>query len=256
MHNNFFLNAFTLSEQRSSLHKLDPRSKGFMLLVLMILCFIFNTLLLQMIIYIILIFGSVYSKIFLKTIQSISSLCFLFIIILLMNTYFISLNQALTTIFRILNLITMFSLYFQTTNPDDMMQSMIKMRIPYNFAFSFSLSFRFVPTLGEEMLIIQDAQKSRGHQIEEGSFFQKIRNWFPILIPLLLNSIYRAFHIAEALETRGFGSTEKMTSYYPVQFSKNDYITFILSIILLCVGILIKTQSDIFPSYIYWNLSL
>ncbi len=251
-----FLSIFSTTEKKTVIHQLDPRAKGFIFLCIALLAFLFNSFMLQ-VLFLFLLLPFVFISHTLKTIlDGISGLFMIFFFILLMNTYFISLNHALTTILRIINLLIGMSLYFQTTNPDDVMQSMITMHFPYNLAFAFSLSFRFIPTLSQEMLIIHDAQKSRGHRIEEGNFIQKIYNWFPILIPLLLNSINRAFHVAEALETRGFGYNQKITSYFPLKLTLKDYIGIIVSFLLLILGFFLRFKSNLFPSGLFWNFSV
>lgn len=119
------------------------------------------------------------------------------------------------------------------------MQSMIAMKFSYPTAFSLSLAFRFIPTIATETEIIIDAQKSRGHRIEEGGIFQQIRNLFPLIIPLLLNSIRRAYNVAEALESRGFDSEKAHTFYFPLHFEKKDLLFIILNLALLIGGIIV-----------------
>jgi hypothetical protein len=46
--------------------------------------------------------------------------------------------------------------------------------------------------------------------------------------------------LAEALESRGFNASKKRESYITLKFSKLDYITLILTILLLIFGIYIK----------------
>jgi energy-coupling factor transporter transmembrane protein EcfT len=43
-----------------------------------------------------------------------------------------------------------FSIFFLTVDPNDLALSLISMRLPYEFAFSFSLAFSFVPTIAME----------------------------------------------------------------------------------------------------------
>lgn len=246
---------FISLEKNTIIHRLDPRSKGFGVIVISILGILFSSLLLQVFLFIFLIPIILTSKTSKSIFGGIKELILLFIMILLINSYFISINSAVIIIFRIINLLITISLYFQTTNPDKLMQSLTSIRVPYNLAFSFSLSFRFIPTLARELFVIQDAQKSRGHRIEEGNLIRKLLNWFPIIIPLLINSIYRAFHVAEALETRGFGTSKNVTEYFPLKLKKSDFAILTISILFLSLGIIIKFLPNLFPDFIYWNLS-
>ena len=100
--------------------------------------------------------------------------------ILIINTLSGSLNNSLITIIRLMVLMMIFSIYFQTTLPEDITQSLILLHVPYSTAFSLSLSFRFVPTMAQETEIVMNAQKSRGHRIEEGGMIQQVKNLFPL----------------------------------------------------------------------------
>jgi len=100
-----------------------------------------------------------------------------------------------------------------------------------------------------------NAQKSRGHRIQEGGMIQQIRNLFPLLIPLLMNSIRRAYHVAEALETRAFGVKKVPNFYYPLRFKFIDILFIVLNIIILGLGIYIQINLDLMP-VLNWGLSI
>ena len=149
-----------------------------------------------------------------------------------------------------------FSIYFQTTSPEDLSEALLKLKFPYSLAFSLSLAFRFVPTMATETQIITDAQKSRGHRIEEGGVIKKIRNLIPLLVPLLMNSIRRAFHVAEALETRAFGATKSPQSYFPLYFTSKDRVFSILSVALLGLGLFVHINLANLPPIFAFNLTI
>ncbi len=149
-----------------------------------------------------------------------------------------------------------FSIYFQTTSPEDLSESLMSIKIPYSLAFSLSLAFRFVPTMAKETQIIIDAQKSRGHKIEKGGPFKQIQNLKPLLIPLLMNSIRRAFNVAEALETRAFGLAKNPQPYHPLVFGKKDWIFSFVCIAFLVFGIYLHVNLHLFPSVFSFNLTV
>jgi energy-coupling factor transport system permease protein len=125
--------------------------------------------------------------------------------------------------FRFVVLISIFSSYFLTTSPEDLTQSMVQLKVPYDYALTFNMAMRFVPTLSKEAQIIMDAQKSRGLEMEKGNFMQKIRNYIPVLVPLIVSSFRRAELVADAMESRAFGATKKRTSLYVLQLGNIDY---------------------------------
>jgi len=46
---------------------------------------------------------------------------------------------------------------------------------------------------------VVDAQRSRGLELDKGNLLKRVRNYIPILIPLLLIAIRRSLELAEAL---------------------------------------------------------
>jgi len=132
------------------------------------------------------------------------------------------------------------SVFFLTTTPDDFMAALEKLGLPKEYTLMFTMSIRFVPTLARDLQIIIDAQKSRGLELEKGNFIQRVKNYVPILIPLIIYEIRRSIMIAEALEARAFGASKKTTPYIVLKFSLWDYV--FSAIVLLFFGLLISMK--------------
>src|SRR6056297_1843775 len=179
-----FIEMFEFLHSESFVHRLDPRSKGLFVLCLTILSFVFDNLF-TMLLLVFAILPLILASNLGKTIWTgLKGLKVVVLVILMINTYMNSFNFALIIILRIVVLMLVFSIYFQTTSPEDLSEALLKLKFPYSLAFSLSLAFRFVPTMATETQIITDAQKSRGHRIEEGGVIKKIRNLIPLLVPL------------------------------------------------------------------------
>ena len=250
-----FAKTFAFLHKNTLLHRLDPRSKLFMILTYTILAFTFKSLILMTILLLSTIPLLLIANITSQFIKGLKGLYFIIFFILIINTLSGSFNTSLITIIRLMVLMIIFSIYFQTTLPEDITQSLILLHVPYSTAFSLSLSFRFVPTMAHETEIVMNAQKSRGHRIQEGGMIQQIRNLFPLLIPLLMNSIRRAYHVAEALETRAFGIKKVPNFYYPLRFKLLDLCFIVLNAIILGVGIYIQINLNLMP-ILNWGLSI
>jgi energy-coupling factor transport system permease protein len=235
---------------------LDPRAKGLFVLTISILTFLMKDLSQFFILLLALIPLLFIGQIAGAFLRGLKGLLFLILFILIINTLIGTLNFALITILRITILMLIFSLYFQTTLPEDLTQSLLSFKISYPNAFSLSLAFRFVPTMARETELIMEAQKSRGHKIEEGGVLQQIQNLFPLLVPLLLNSIRRAYYVAEALESRAFGANPIPQFLYPLQFKRKDGVLVILTIVILIGGILFSLNYEFLPGWLKWNLPL
>lgn len=242
-----FAKVFNFLHADTFFHRLDPRSKFAMLVNFSVLAFLYRDLGLMIASFVICLPFLYAAHIAGRFFKGLGGMSFLIFFILIFNSYFQSVNFALIIIMRIIILMVVFSIYFQTTPPEDLTQALYLMKMSYPTAFSFSLAFRFVPTMARETQIVMDAQRSRGHQIQEGGMLQQIKNLFPLLIPLIMNSIRRAMNVAEALQTRAFGAQPHPSFYYPLQFRKNDLFFIIGNLGILILGLLLYFIPTLFP---------
>jgi energy-coupling factor transport system permease protein len=153
-------------------------------------------------------------------------------------------------------MISAFSIFFLTVDPNQFALSLISMKIPYEFAFSFSLAFRFVPTIALEAQNIIDAQQSRGYEKQKKGLINQIKNLLPLLVPLIISAIKRAFNVAEALESRAFGSNRRRTYYYTINFSLRDYVFTIYLIGLLILAFYLRIHFTFLPILFKWSVPL
>jgi energy-coupling factor transport system permease protein len=151
---------------------------------------------------------------------------------------------------RLLAIMSVFAIVTSTIHPDDLMLSMIKVKLPYKSVLVTSLSTRFIPTLFSDIRCISDVQRSRGLELDKGNLMQKVSNRMAIIIPLLSNSLDRVVQVAEAMEARAFGSTGKRTHYKEIRFGKTDI--FALLIIMCACGLGIFTGISGYGDYQYY----
>jgi energy-coupling factor transport system permease protein len=141
---------------------------------------------------------------------------------------------------RFVVLIESFSVFFLTTSPDHLGLALEQTRVPYEFAFAFTTAVRFVPVLAEEAQTIMDAQKARGLELEKGGFLKRIRNYVPVLIPLIVSAIRRSLELAEAMESRAWGATKKRTNLYALKLHRGDFGLLAITIGVLVVSIFVR----------------
>jgi energy-coupling factor transport system permease protein len=146
---------------------------------------------------------------------------------------------------RFVILMTAFSLFFLTTSPDDLGLALEQSHIPYEFSFAFTTAVRFVPVLATEAQTIMDAQKARGLELEKGGFIRRIRNYIPILVPLIVGAIRRSLELAEAMESRAFGAKDQRTNLHILTISKADLFALVFSVVLLGISIYIRLEIPI-----------
>jgi energy-coupling factor transport system permease protein len=149
-------------------------------------------------------------------------------------------EKAAALTLRFVVLVESFSVFFLTTSPDHLGLALEQTHVPYEFVFAFTTAVRFVPVLAEEAQTIMDAQKARGLELERGNFLKRIRNYIPILIPLIVSAIRRSLELAEAMESRAWGATKKRTNLYVLKLHKGDVALVGLTILLLVASIYVR----------------
>jgi energy-coupling factor transport system permease protein len=141
---------------------------------------------------------------------------------------------------RFVVLVESFSVFFLTTSPDHLGLALEQTHVPYEFSFAFTTAVRFVPVLAEEAQTIMDAQKARGLELEKGNFLKRIRNYVPVLIPLIVSAIRRSLELAEAMESRAWGATKKRTNLYALKLHRGDFALLAITIGVLAVSIYVR----------------
>jgi energy-coupling factor transport system permease protein len=234
----------------SPIHDLDPRIKFFYVCAIFVIAIIFGELLPLITLFIMQIPFVLLARVKREWVRSMRGATFLATIIFLTNfvvTYFfthyplaVSLENATALTLRFIVLVESFSIFFLTTSPDNLSLALEQTHVPYEFTFAFTTAVRFVPVLAEEAQTIMDAQKARGLELERGNFLKRIRNYIPILIPLIISAIRRSLELAEAMESRAWGATKKRTNLYVLKMHTGDFTLLALTIAILATAIYIR----------------
>lgn len=111
---------------------------------------------------------------------------------------------------RILNMISSFGVLILTTRPDELVESLIRKGFSPRFGYVILSVLQLIPQMQATMGKITDAQRSRGMETE-GNLWIRIKAFFPLIIPVVLNSLNETRERAIALEVRGFGSKSART---------------------------------------------
>ena len=105
---------------------------------------------------------------------------------------------------RFLVMTTLGMLVVWTTEPQDMLAGMLRMRIPYAQAFMLVTAFRFIPILLEEVGAILLAARIKGFQALKYGVIHPVQTAVTILNPLLANLVRKSGFLALSVECRGF----------------------------------------------------
>ncbi|MCS7138430.1 MAG: energy-coupling factor transporter transmembrane protein EcfT [Crenarchaeota archaeon] len=236
-----FLRAFQYRKKDSPIHRLDPRSKFLLSIVLMVFSIVFIDIRVLLAVLVLQIFLLWSAKALKEWVYSLRGLVFFFIIIfftqlLFGGTFLIGIVLSI----RLIVLSSSMSWFFLSSTPEDIGRAMSSARLPIELTFSFVMAIRFIPVIHDEFQSIYDAQRSRGLELEKGGFRTRIRNLMPILIPLLVGTIRRTYEVADAMEVRAFGASPKRTSYKSLKFGRGDYFLCLISVMLVLVIICLK----------------
>lgn len=236
-----FLEGLKFARMDTPLHRADPRAKFLMALSFFASSLIFTNALALLALLALQIPLVAIGRIARRWSRSLRGGAFLAILIFLMN--FLTGQGASFSIamsIRFLCLLSSFSIFFLTTSPDDLGLALERCRIPYALSFTFTTAVRLVPTMALDAQEIIDAQRSRGLELEKGKLLRRVRNYIPILVPLIVCAIRRSLEMAEALESRAFGASERRTSLVTLKMGPRDYALVLLSIALLASSIYIS----------------
>ncbi|MBE6727066.1 MAG: energy-coupling factor transporter transmembrane protein EcfT [Ruminococcaceae bacterium] len=163
--------------------------------------------------------------------------------------------RALFMAFRIAQLILLSSVLTYTTTPNDLTDGIERLLSPLRFiglrgavhtlAMMMTIALRFIPTLVDETDKIMNAQKARGADLESGKLFERIRALIPILIPLLISSIRRAYELAEAMECRCYNGGVGRKRMKQMKLKLRDYIAAFLCLAVSAGVLLINLLPNI-----------
>ncbi len=228
----------------SPIHNLDPRIKFIYVCSIFASAILFSEIIPLAAIFLLQIPFVLLARIKRDWLRSLKGAAFLASIIFLTNFIFAYINAGYTVTARDLEsavamtlrfvvLVESFSIFFLTTSPDHLGLALEQTHVPYELVFAFTTAVRFVPVLAEEAQTIMDAQKARGLELERGNFLKRIRNYIPILIPLIVSAIRRSLELAEAMESRAWGAVKKRTNLYVLKIHKGDIVMITLTSIIL-----------------------
>ena len=136
-----------------------------------------------------------------------------------------SLSLAATYLLRYLSMATIgFPLAFAVA-PADFGVAFARLGIPEKFAFGIDLTFRFLPSLANDLQTTIDAQRIRGFDASAGKrgFLARLRNSAPLLVPTIVNAVAGAEDTIDAMDMRAFG-TGKRSWLRLLAFERTDWL--------------------------------
>ncbi len=255
-------------DTNSFLHKLDPRTKLLSLIAFIVFVFVANNFLSLGVLAVLLLICIFVSKIPLNMyLKNLKAILPIIIITALLNVFYTDggkvlidswiftvttggVYRAIFMAVRIILLILSSAVLSYSTSPTSLTGAIESLLKPlkliglenavHTMAMTMTIALRFIPTLIEETQKIMNAQKARGANLDSGNILKRVKALLPILIPLLISSVRRAYELAEAMECRCYNGGEGRTKYRLMKYSGVDITAGIVLITVFAGVILIN----------------
>ena len=249
----------------SAIHKLDPRVKLFWTLIYIISLFLGQHMLLYAAAGVFLIVCIKISKVPVKFILRGLKAVFMLLLFSVIFNIFLTDGEVIFRIWkikvtkegiyiaaamavRLVFLIMGSSLMTLTTTPNDLTDGLEKslgflkvIRIPvHEISMMMSIALRFIPILIDETDKIMKAQQARGADFETGGIIKKAKAMVPLLVPLFISAIRRAYDLSTAMEAKCYRGGEGRTKMKPLKYTKADGIAYIVIFAYLAIMIILK----------------
>ena len=129
--------------------------------------------------------------------------------------------------------------YITVTSNEEIVEGLRGLGVPYAFCFAVGTALRLFPTFLGATGTVKQAQEARGLDLSEGGPLQRMRNYVPLLIPVLMTAIRNVNAQSMALEARGFDTQRGRTFYGRQSFGARDWAATVagLAIVVGCVGL-------------------
>ena len=255
-------------DTNSFVHKLDPRAKLLFLIAFIVFIFIAGNFISLGLLCLVLVTSMIASRIPVKMyLKNIKAIIPIILITALLNVFYTSGGKVLVDwwIFtittdgiyrasfmalRIVLLILSSAVLSYSTSPTSLTGAIESLLSPLKFiglggavhtmAMTMTIALRFIPTLIEETQKIMNAQKARGADLDSGNLVKKVKALLPILIPLLISSVRRAYELAEAMECRCYNGGKGRTKFRVMKYSARDLVVAIGLCAIFAVSVLIN----------------
>ena len=270
-------------------HRLDPRSKILMMILLLVSIFFrmstwSTALILTGFQFLILVGIMLLARVSFKSLFKSLSMMWILILFLMIIYIFIpnpaynsthiafhigsyavnydAFVQAGYIIFRLVMMIMITMILTSTTKPMDLtyalewyMTPLKLVKFPSHIvAMTLSIALRFIPTLLDETQRIMKAQASRGVDFNHGGLIRRVRALISLVIPLFVSAISRSEELSNAMEARGYDPYGKRSRYRILSFHFVDLVGFIfvLAIFGAMLTFLILDKKYMNVDFIYW----
>lgn len=140
------------------------------------------------------------------------------------EVYSFGLQMAGIMSLRFVTIILSIPLLLGAMTQEEFLIGLRKLRLPYLLSVIITMTFKLLPTMEADLVMIKEAQMSRGVEFEGIKLRQKARNYILLFVPLLTLTINRMETLSKVLECRGIMYKTDKTFYKNIPYRAVDVL--------------------------------
>lgn len=149
---------------------------------------------------------------------------------------------GLNVIAKSMTLLLLVPLCVFTTDPNNLVVGLVRMRVPYPFAFAFTSTLRFFPLLFDEVASVIEAQRLRGFAAEELGPIARVRTYAKVAVPVILGALFKAQQVEVVLQSRGFSGRRGRTYLHDSRLGAASAVTIALCVLAVAVVVVLRVR--------------
>ena len=155
------------------------------------------------------------------------------------------LAYGLSVIFKTMIFMMIIPLAVFTTDVNNMIVGLVKAKVPYKIAFIFSSTLRFFPLLIAEFLSIVEAQRLRGLDPGKMGTIQRVRMYASVAVPLILGAMVKSQQLEVVLQSKAFSGSSNRTYLHESILKPPDYALIAFFTLFFIVAVLLMITNGI-----------
>lgn len=238
--------------------KIDPRVKLLIVMCISTLGLVFTKAPVLLAVFLTgMLLAKIFKSDFFVLIKRIKTILYLFFVLIIVQSIFVRTGESLVSIGSITLLTTeglsrglaylmrvliilISGAIIATCDMRRLIQGLVQMKLPYDFAFMTSIGVKFLPLLMEELKDTLTAIQLRGIDINSLPLKQRIEIISYIFTPVFAGALSKAKKLSLSVECRGFRAFDKRTSILTLKLSTVDYLTITLTFLLTAALIVLN----------------
>ncbi len=147
---------------------------------------------------------------------------------------------AAKVVLRLMTACIPLALMLTVTQVSDLTNAAVQiLHLPYKYAFTLSMTIRFIPQFMDDMNDIMEAQTARGVEFDTKNGLKRLGMILPLCVPLLVSSVRKTDAAAVAAEARGFELRTRASGYKKYAFTVMDIPAVIVCCALIVCAIVL-----------------